>query len=62
MKKYSRNEQCLLKFISTVDYDSTKNSDILEAISKLGIKLKFNNTNPVYQIIDELTYAAMVGK
>lgn len=62
MKKCNQNEQYLLRFISGESQDSTKNSEILEAICKLGIKLQFNNTNPVYQIIDELTYAGLIGK
>lgn len=49
----SQNEQCLLKFISS----NAKDNELLDVIYKLGIKLKFNDNNPVYQIIDELNYA-----
>ena len=33
------------------------NEELLDIICKLGIKLNFKNSNPVYQIIDELNYA-----
>ncbi len=62
MKKCSCNEQCLLKFISANDYDAARSDDILDAVFKLGIKLKFKDSNPVYQIIDELTYGSTIGK
>jgi len=62
MKMCDKNEQCLLRFISSVEVDSKKQEDILEVISKFGIKLKFQDSNPVYQIIDELTYANLIGK
>lgn len=62
MKMCDKNEQCLLKFISTVETDSRKQEGILEVISKLGLKINFQDSNPVYQIIDELTYANLIGK
>ena len=49
----SQNEKCLLKFISS----NSKENELLDVIYKLGIKLKFSDNNPVYQIIDELNYA-----
>ena len=41
------------QFISS----NSKENELLDVIYKLGIKLKFNDNNPVYQIIDELNYA-----
>ena len=32
-------------------------NSLLDVIFKLGIKLKFQDANPVYQAIDELNYA-----
>lgn len=61
MKCHDKNEQCLLKFISLTE-DSKKNPDIIEAIVGLGIKLKFRDSNPVYQIIDEMNYANLTRK
>lgn len=52
----NQNEKYLLKFISS-QTNSQNENDLLEVIYKLGIKLNFNNSNPVYQIIDELNYA-----
>ena len=52
----SRNEKYLLKFISNVNKQGQKQEDILSAIQKLGIKIKFSDFNPVYQIIDEMQY------
>ncbi|MBQ8847880.1 MAG: hypothetical protein IJ003_02955 [Candidatus Gastranaerophilales bacterium] len=49
----NQNEKYLLKFIS-----NSSNNELLELIYKFGIKLNFQNTNPVYQIIDELNFAA----
>ena len=48
----NQNEKCLLKYISCSD-----NNDLLEVICKFGIKLNFTNSNPIYQIIDELNFA-----
>lgn len=62
MKMCNKNEQCLLRFISTVDVDAKKQEGILEVISKFGLKLNFSDQNPVYQIIDELNYANLIGK
>ncbi len=52
----NQNEKYLLRFISSQNATQTNNSELLELIYKFGIKLNFNETNPVYQIIDELAY------
>ena len=46
----NRNEKYLLKFISCAD----SNNELQEIISKLGLKPRSCEYNPVYQIIDEL--------
>ncbi|MBR2068429.1 MAG: hypothetical protein IJ877_01575 [Candidatus Gastranaerophilales bacterium] len=51
--QFSRNEEYLLKFISCADI----NNDLLDMISKLGLKPQSREYNPVYQIIDELTFS-----
>ena len=53
----NQNEKYLLKFISSQNGATSKESDLLSTIFKLGIKLDFKSSNPVYQIIDELSYA-----
>jgi len=52
----NKNEKYLLQFISGICSDNSKHNELLEIISKFGLKPKFNNYNPVYQIIDELNY------
>jgi len=52
----NQNEKYLLKFISS-QCESSNQNELLDVIFNLGIKLNFQNSNPVYQIIDELTYA-----
>lgn len=52
----NQNEKYLLKFISSQS-PNNKENELLDVIFKLGIKLNFKNSNPVYQIIDELNYA-----
>ena len=46
----NRNEEYLLKFIST----SQVNNELMQIITKLGIKPQSREYNPVYHIIDEL--------
>ena len=53
----NQNEKYLLKYISSQNTSQNKNSELLDVVFNLGIKLNFKNTNPVYQIIDELNYA-----
>lgn len=58
----NQNEKYLLKFISFQNSAQTQENELLSTILKLGIKLNFQNTNPVYQIIDELSYANYCAK
>ena len=51
---FNCNEKYLLEFISGNLED--KNDELMELVDKFGIKLKFKDYNPVYQIIDELNY------
>ena len=51
---FNCNEKYLLEFISGNLED--KNDELIKLINKFGIKLKFKDHNPVYQIIDELNY------
>ena len=53
----NQNEKYLLKFISNENYSPQSENELLRIIYNLGIKLEFKNSNPVYQIIDELNYA-----
>ena len=50
---FNFNEKYLLQFISG---NLNKNDELFELVNKFGIKLKFKDYNPVYQIIDELNY------
>ncbi len=56
LKNQNQNEKYLLKFISN-PYTNTSENELLKLLVKLGCNLKFKNYNPVYQIIDELTYS-----
>lgn len=53
----NQNEKYLLRFISMANDDVSNKDNLLETIFRLGIKIHFNNSNPVYQIIDELSFA-----
>ncbi len=57
----NQNEKCLLKYISGADEVPIK-SELFSLIINLGIKLEFKDNNPVYKIIDELTYGFINGK
>lgn len=58
----NQNEKYLLKFISSTD-GMVGNNNLLDIVHQLGIKLSFKNSNPVYQIIDELNYNNLkIGK
>ena len=56
----NKNEKYLLEFIA--GNNNLKTRELLDIISEFGIKIKFNDTNPVYQAIDELVYNQLVGK
>ena len=56
LKNQNQNEKDLLKFISD-PYTNSSENELLKLLKKLGCNLKFKNYNPVYQIIDELTYS-----
>jgi hypothetical protein len=58
----NQNEKYLLKFISFQNGAQMQDNELLSTVLKLGIKLNFKNTNPVYQIIDELSYASYCAK
>ena len=49
------NEKYLLKFIS--NSKEKRQEEFLKLLKKPGIKIKFCDYNPVYQIIDELQYS-----
>lgn len=55
----NENEKYLLEFIS--GSNTLKTKGFLDIISEYGIKIKFDDTNPVYKIIDELSYS-YIGK
>ncbi len=59
---YNQNEKYLLRFISMTNDDVSNKDNLLETIFSLGIKIHFNNQNPVYQIIDELNFANHYNK
>lgn len=60
LKNQNQNEKYLLKFISD-PYTNSSENELLKLLKKLGCNLKFKNYNPVYQIIDELTYSKYLG-
>ena len=52
----NRNEKCLLSFLSCTDFKK----DLLETVTHYGSYLKFEGTNTIYNIIDELTYCEYI--
>ena len=49
------NEKYLLKFISSANtYNDAGGVSLLELLNSFGIKLSFNEENPVHDIIDKL--------
>lgn len=52
----NQNEKYLLRFISSQNSSLNKGNELLEVMYNFGIKLNFKDSNPVYQIIDELAY------
>lgn len=54
------NEKYLLKFISNSNLSvDDKGCDLLDVLDSCGIKIKFDSTNPVYDIIDMFEYSGM---
>lgn len=53
----NQNEKYLLKFISNTEDEKSKKDELLSLIVNFGIKMKFSDYNPVYQIIDELSFS-----
>ena len=58
----NRNEKYLLRFISGACTNSVKEDSLLEFIRKHGLKIQFKNDNPIYQIIDELSYSDYLSR
>ena len=54
----NRNEEYLLKFISSADSDNS----LLKIIAKLGIIPQSREYNQVYRIIDELNFCDIFKK
>lgn len=59
LKNQNQNEKYLLKFISN---PSNSENELLKLLYNFGCTLKFKNYNPVYQIIDELTYSKYLSR
>ena len=55
----NQNEQSLLKYISCVNEAEIKENGILNTALKLGIEIKFQDFNAIYQIIDELNFKSL---
>lgn len=53
---FNQNEKYLLKFISHNGCKISGNEDFIRLIYKLGIKINFENSNPVKQVLDELEF------
>ena len=53
----NQNEKYLLRYISSQNNNmNCSKNELLDLLYSLGVKLKFQDSNPVYQIIDELIY------
>ncbi len=62
----NQNEKYLLKFMADGAFERSRKNDLIKLVCKFGIKINFQNQNPVYQIIDEmdfdLRYKNIIGK
>ena len=56
----NKNEKYLLEFIS--GKNTLKTGEFLNIISNMGIKINFKDNNPIYKIIDELSYGNIIRK
>ncbi len=53
------NEKYLLKFMSNLNSGVDKNVSLIELLNSFGVKIAFNDENPVYDIIDKLEYCGI---
>lgn len=54
------NEKYLLKYISNPEsMTSLHKNELIELMGSLGIKIKFDSQNPVYDLIDRLEYGGI---
>lgn len=53
------NEKYLLKFMSNSNSGVDKNVSLIELLNSFGVKIAFNDENPVYDIIDKLEYCGI---
>ncbi len=62
----NQNEKYLLKFMADGAFEKSRKNDLIKLVYQFGIKINFQNQNPVYQIIDEmdfdLRYKNIIGK
>ncbi len=51
------NEKYLLKFVSNAGLGvESENANLIELLDSFGVKISFNDENPVYDIIDKMEY------
>ncbi len=51
------NEKYLLKFVSNTGLGvESENANLIELLDSFGVKISFNDENPVYDIIDKMEY------
>lgn len=52
------NEKYLLKFVSRANLEFDENN-LFELLNSFGVKIVFNDENPVYDIIDKMEYCGI---
>ena len=53
------NEEYLLKFISNPENKNGTSAELYRVMQNFGLKIKFNNSNSVYDLIDKFEWAGM---
>ncbi len=56
----NKNEQYLLKYLSGFSSVENQENDLISLLVKNNIPIDFKNTNPIYQIIDEINFSSLL--
>ncbi len=51
------NEKCLLNYLSSINPEFKTADCLMEFLHHHNIKIEFHNTNPVFDIIDEMEFS-----
>lgn len=56
----NKNEQYLLKYLSGFSSVENQGNDLISLLVENNIPIDFKNTNPIYQIIDEINFSTLL--